>query len=247
MKNVVVTINLPQGLKLKNGAFLEADLEVEVISLLDPFYASVKQIQLEGGPYMAKLSPKTLAAAIYQQSKEADQKNDAPPKVSTPEGKRFYAARNNWVINATCYNMLVNISGLVGYTGGHVLGNFSVTKQKGEQGTGVSAKIKDLADGMKQYQVVMESGGRVIPGGHAPAVMAAKGLYDAERAPGRTWVVTGMGANTTTWEVPSPTGGRGKTMKMYASPIISLKYSLTRGYSTPAHKPADSTNFFLCR
>jgi hypothetical protein len=26
--------------------------------------------------------------------------------------------------------------------------NFSVTKQKGEPGTGVSAKIKDLVDGM---------------------------------------------------------------------------------------------------
>jgi hypothetical protein len=42
--------------------------------------------------------------------------------------------------------MLVNLSGLVGYTGAHVLGNFSVTKQRGEQGTGFSAKLKDLVE-----------------------------------------------------------------------------------------------------
>ena len=39
---------------------------------------------------------------------------------------RFLAARNNWVINVAAYNLLVNLSGLVGYTGGYVLGNFSL-------------------------------------------------------------------------------------------------------------------------
>ena len=105
----------------------------------------------------------------------------------------------------------MNLSGLVGYTGGHVLGNFSVTKQRGEIGTGFSAKLKDLLRGMEDYQVVVESGGRVIPGGHAQFVMAAKGLFDNEVAPGRTWIVTGMGANSTSAEMGSSTGGRGKT------------------------------------
>jgi hypothetical protein len=102
----------------------------------------------------------------------------------------------------------------VGYTGGHVLGNFSVTKQRGEQGTGISAKLKDLKQGMDDYKVVLESGGKVIPGGHQQFGFAAKGLFDDERAPGRTWVVTGMGANTESAEVWSRTGGRGKTMKL---------------------------------
>ena len=90
-------------------------------------------------------------------------------------------------------NLLTNLSGLVGYTGGHVLGNFSVTKQRGEQGTGISAKLKDLKQGMDDYKVVLESGGKVLPGGNAQFGFAAKGLFDDERAPGRTWVVTGMG------------------------------------------------------
>jgi hypothetical protein len=110
------------------------------------------------------------------------------------------------------YNLLVNLSGLVGYTGGHTLGNFSVTKQRGEQGTGVSAKIKDLQQGMKDYQVVLESGGQVIPGGHGAYAMAAKGLWDNEVTPGRTWMVTGMGCNVRSMEAGNATGGRGKTM-----------------------------------
>lgn len=111
--------------------------------------------------------------------------------------------------------MLVNLSGLVGHAGGHVLGNFSVTKQRGEKGTGFSAKLLDLTEGIKDYQVVLESGGNVIPGGFSAYTMAAKGLWDSEVAPGRTWSVTGMGANVVrrTMEVPSSTGGRGKTMK----------------------------------
>jgi hypothetical protein len=103
------------------------------------------------------------------------------------------------------YNLLVNLSGLVGYTGGHVLGNFSVTKQRGEVGTGFSAKLKDLLQGIADYQVVVESGGRVIPGGHQQFMMAAKGLFDSEVATGRTWVVTGMGANAASGEMWSST------------------------------------------
>lgn len=117
----------------------------------------------------------------------------------------------------------MNLSGLVGYTGGHVLGNFSVTKQRGEAGGGFTAKLKDLQDGIAAYQVVVESGGKVIPGGRQAFMFAAKGLWDDERTPGRTWVVTGMGANAESCESWSSTGGRGKTMKFFPkSPLGCL-------------------------
>jgi hypothetical protein len=141
--------------------------------------------------------------------------------------------------------MLVNLSGLVGYTGGHVLGNFSVTKQKGEVGTGVSAKIKDLVAGMELYRVVLESGGKVIPGGYSPYAMAAKQLMDNEVAPGREWAVNGMGANVRTMETPSAGGGRGKPMKMYLTPIISFGYGLMRGYSPMNHQPYSSNGGWI--
>ena len=65
----------------------------------------------------------------------------------------------------------MNLSGLVGYTGGHVLGNFSVTKQRGEVGTGFSAKFKDLQC-IEDYKVVVESGGRLSNGGYAARPVA---------------------------------------------------------------------------
>lgn len=88
--------------------------------------------------------------------------NSEKVEHSALRAKARRAARNNWVINYACYNLLVNLSGLVGYTGGHVLGNFSVTKQRGETGTGFMAKIKDLQKSISDYQVVLESGGKVI-------------------------------------------------------------------------------------
>jgi len=224
MTNIVVKITLPKGLKLVSGAFLPQPLSLEVISDLSPYYASVPQVRLEGGPYMDKLKDTTIAAMIYQLSSQVDQLNDKAPATASAEGKRFYSARNEFVIHAACYNLLVNLSGLVGYTGGHVLGNFSVTKQRGEPGSGFSAKLKDLQDGIKDYKVVVESGGKVIPGGNSLFTMAAKGLYDSEKAPGRTWLVSGMGANTTTPEWSSGTGGRGKPMKFFISPIVNIRY-----------------------
>lgn len=48
-----------------------------------------------------------------------------------------------------------------------------------------------------------------------PFAFAAKQVWDNEVAPGRTWVVSGMGANVRTVETPSAGGGRGKPMKMF--------------------------------
>lgn len=69
--------------------------------------------------------------------------------------------------------------------------------------------------------MVLESGGKVIPGGHTPYAMAAKQVWDNEVAPGREWVVSGMGANVRTVETPSAGGGRGKPMKMFLTPYKS--------------------------
>lgn len=168
-------------------------------------------------------------------------KSESNANCVAPKRRTFFlAARNNWTINAAAYNLLVNLTGLVGYTGGHVLGNFSVTKQKGEVGTGVSAKIKDLTQGMKDYQIVLESGGKVIPGGHMAFAEVAKQVWDNEVAPGRTWVVSGMGANVRTVETPSAGGGRGKPMKMFLTPIITFGFGIMRGYSSTNHQPYSS-------
>ena len=98
----------------------------------------------------------------------------------------------------------MNLSGLVGYTGGHVLGNFSVTKQRREIGTGFSAKLKDLLQGMEDYKSWSSPAEESFQEA-TQFVMADKGLFDNEVAPGRTWIVTSMGANSTSAEMGSST------------------------------------------
>jgi hypothetical protein len=52
--------------------------------------------------------------------------------------------------------------------------------------------------------------------------MAAKGIYDwMERTPGRNWINTGYGANVQSVDFGSPSGGRGKPVKMYVNPFSS--------------------------
>lgn len=60
-------------------------------------------------------------------------------------------------------------------------------------------------------------GERVTPG-----VFAAKGVYDwMERTPGRNWINTGYGANVQSVDFGSPSGGRGKPVKMFVQPFSS--------------------------
>jgi hypothetical protein len=116
--------------------------------------------------------------------------------------------------------------------------NTRTDRNRTHSSTGFSAKLKDLLQGIADYHVVVESGGRVIPGGHAQFEMAAKGLFDNEVAPGRTWIVTGMGSNSTSAEMGSSTGGRGKIF--FLSPFGFL------GCSAVAQVPMKMMVFILC-
>jgi len=75
----------------------------------------------------------------------------------------------------------------------------------------------------KFYEVTLRSGGRVAPGERvAPGIFAAKGVYDwMERTPGRNWINTGYGANVQSVDFGSPSGGRGKPVKMFVQPFSS--------------------------
>ncbi len=52
-----------------------------------------------------------------------------------------------------------------------------------------------------------------------------------EVTPGRTWLVTGMGANAESCEVFSATGGRGKTMKYFFQVAFGLFLVVFHGLS----------------
>lgn len=225
MQNLVAQILLPKGLALKNGAFLDDDTVFEVISQLSPYYASVEQVRLEGGQYLSKLSDITLGTMIYQMSKRADQLS--PPELMTPRGIRqgdiVHRSRNIWVIAKSCQELLDNVAGLLGNAAQHVLANLSVSRSRGNHTADMTVKFEELKNTIKEHEITMRSWGRVMPGGHAKGGFAAKQMTELEKITSRTWMVTGMGANSSSAEMSMGTEGRGKAVRMYANPLINIQ------------------------
>lgn len=251
--NLVFHITLPENLTLVSGAYLAQPVTFDVVSALMPYYASVDQVRLQGGAYIRKLSDLTLGAMIYNASKEVDLLY--PPAAQTvfsnaPNTFRFFGARNQYVQALSAKKLIESIMGLFGGPGSHILANFSVTRQASREKEGLGQKITSLEETLKLYEVSIRSGGNVVPGGYAKAQFAAKGVFDwTERTPARTWLSTGMGANSSSQDFGSPTGGRGKPVKFFSSPfysppIINLRsgiyqgaYPLVTVYPYPQNSP----------
>lgn len=220
MLNLILHITLPRGLALTDGEVLEQPVTFDILSACNPFYASIDEVRLTGGPLLRKAQDITVACQIYHASQEVDLLNMHPP-MAGDRARLFVGARNHWVHHTAARDLLLSLSVLSGGPQEHVLANFSFSRQKGFESEGLSEKLKDLKEGIKKNEISVRSGGRIAPGGHVPSRMAAKGVLDYdERTPGRTWIVTGMGSNTQSSETGGPTGGRGKPVKFYASPMF---------------------------
>lgn len=253
IQNLVFHVTLPAGLTLVSGAYLGDAATFDIVSALTPYYASVDQVRLSGGLYLRKLSDLTVAAMIYNCSKEVDLLY--PPAASlsfsnSPNAFRFVGARNQYVQADTAKSLIENVLGLVGVPSSHILANLSITRQRANEKEGIGQKITSLEETLKLYEPTIRSGGNVVPGGHAKAQFAAKGVFDwTERTPARTWMSTGMGANSSSQDFGSPTGGRGKPVKFFSSPfysppIINLRsgiyqgaYPLVTVYPYPQNSP----------
>lgn len=235
--NTVFHITLPQGLALVSGAYLVSPVTFDIVSALMPYYASVDQVRLQGGLYLRKMSDLTIASMVYNSSKEVDLLNLNPPMdlSNNTNAGRFYGSRNQYVQALAAKRLIENIISLVGNPGSHTLANFSVTNQRPNPNEGIGQKIGSLDRALALYEPTIRSGGNTVPGGHAKPQFAAKGVFDwTERTPARTWMTTGMGANASSQDFGSPTGGRGKPVKFFSSPfysppIISLRSGIFQG------------------
>jgi len=120
-------------------------------------------------------------------------------------------------------DLILNIIELLGAPPYPRTGNLSVTQGNGAEANTVAAKLKELEDSLKHYEITLRSGGRNAPGERvSPGIFAAKGVYDwMERTPGRNWINTGYGANVQSVDFGSPSGGRGKPVKMFVQPFSS--------------------------
>lgn len=234
MTNLVFHITLPANLALTNGATLGQEVTYDVIGQLSPYYASVDQVRLTGGRILRNLSDIAIALQVFQSSQEADLMcvNPPPaPDTGNPPSQQyrlFAGSRNQWVTATAAHDLLLSVADLVG-PASHVLANFSVTKNRDLQQAGITAKLADLKDAMKLYEPTIRSAGVTGPGGHMRPVMAAKGVGDwTERTPGRTWFGNGGGANVQSFDPGSATGGRGKPVSMFISPIYSPPFTALR-------------------
>lgn len=220
VKNLVVHVTLPRGVKTVSGATLAEDTTFDYIGQLDPFYCSIDMVRFEGGLYLRDIADYTIAAGIFQTSERSDQFCSVLPQPGSKEYDRYVRARQAWVQTETAYNLITNIDALRLTGGSHVLGNFSVTRQAMRGHGLIENKIQDLRDTLKLYEPTLKSCGILNPGAKVRPAMAAKGVNDyGERNPARTWIVTGMGANAIS-SPSSATSGRGKSYQMFVSPPI---------------------------
>jgi hypothetical protein len=235
--NLVLHICLPKGLALTSGATLMENTTLDVASTLTPFYAGIGQVKLNGGYFLRTTTDLTIACAIYNSSQEADlmTPNAIIPTLGTPAEVRWANSRTQWVTAKATRDLIMNIIGLIGSPGAHVLANFSVTRERGGMLESVAAKLADLNNDVKTYAVNLASNGQTLPGGHARPGFGAKGVRDwTERSPSRGWASTGIGANAKGPDYGSMTGGRGKPLSYFnrawcSPPIINWRSGVYQG------------------
>ena len=207
MENVAAHIILPKGLKLKNGMMLYQDATFTLVSSITPFYASVDQVKLVGGPYVKKLPDLTVACMIYEISGHADAhtyKVPVKPASTDPadpavrQYQLFLRARQDYVVHSVACELLSNVWDMAGARGSKTLANFSVERLSAVRDDGIPQRVQELREEAEKWRIVLNSGAAVGYGGHVKGAWGQKGLYDPDPPAGRTWRVTGMGANAKT-------------------------------------------------
>lgn len=240
MKNLFVSVILPKGLRLKNGARLYQDATFTFSSQLSPFYTSVDIVRMIGGPMLSKVPDLTIAGMIFNASQQADSHTYVfPPEPQTddpadPTFRRkqlFLNARSNWVSNTVAADLVGSIADMAGLRGSKTLGNFSTEKLSGVNSEGIPQKVQDLNKEAEKWRIVLNSGGDVGFAGHVKGGWGAKALYDVDSPAGRTWVVSGMGANAKT---AAGYGSSGKPVKYASGPLLTWRLGRYYGpYSVP--------------
>lgn len=239
MDNLIVRIVLPQGLALKNNQYLIEDTTFEIVGHITPWYCSVDQVKLEGGPYIRGLSDITISAMIYQHGRTCDAITTFAPQPPQPSGtafatlgqetyQRFLLARQRYVQLKATKDLMLNLWDVNVTRGSKTLGNFSVSQVSQTKDEEVPKKLTTLEKDIKDWEIVVRSAGKITVGGRVLPTAAAKGLYDVDYPAGRMWMTTGMGANR---KSIAGYGSNGKPVKFGSNPIIQWRVGrYTGGY-----------------
>jgi len=212
LTNVMIQIHFPPGFSLVDGSMFHDGHNITVISRLEPYYSSTDLVRLEGGVYLGSLDDMTVAAMIYIESKEADTLTYARPQPPDPGDppdspkslawNRFVYARQRYVTLHSAAKLLINVFDLMLTRGIKRLGNFEIQKLQNFKVTGAPNKYEALMEEAKQWLLAVQSAGSIGKGGR-PKFAMVEPNSTLVNTPGRLWMVTGMGANTAGWPLPS--------------------------------------------
>jgi hypothetical protein len=234
MTNLIIRICLPKGMATVGAATLKDDTTFEVVSTIDPWYCSIDQVRLESGSFIRSSSDITVAASIYTMGREADtmiykqpiipSAGATPTDITVQRYQRFLIARQRYVVLGTAYRLVMNFWDINSSHGSKSLGNFAVHRESDSE---VPKKLADLKEGFEGWKLSLQSGGAIGYQGRVSAVTASKGLFGDNDAPaGRTWMVTGMGANH---KSIAGYGSNGKPVKFGSPSIIQWRFGRYMG------------------
>jgi len=210
MKNLILSIQLPSGLKLLDGRVLESPATVRIIGYLEPFYTDIASVRLAGGSLLARLSDLALALAIFDASRRTRAICYREP-AGGQQRVLWLAARHRYATLLAARELISGLESIAAYGGSRYLANFSISYPRG---VAASDKLSRLDKELDELEIVLQSGGEVSPGGRPKPVATRKGV-NQDLPPGRMWLVTGPGANA--WAVePSGTSG---PVRYFAGPF----------------------------
>lgn len=194
LANQEYTITISKDIRDMYGNGLIEDKKVFFYTEFTPYYASVEDTRLEGGPELASLPDYTLALHVWKNSMYADNITYIRPTTTFLSHYRF--AREQFVITKTLVDMFQLIDRGVGGGFKKVLGEFEVSRF-GDKGN-TNNMLSDLRNALKGWRWVIENGGEMAPNtGHHIQATTKAGLHPNRVPVGRGWYV-GDGANTQT-------------------------------------------------
>jgi hypothetical protein len=134
---------------------------------------------------------------IYLQGRNCDAITAFAPQVPNPlpsnymtpayqQWQRFAIARQRYVQLRAARSLILNLWDVNASRGGKTLGNFSVTRHSQTKDDDVPKKLTELDQEIKDWEIVVRSGGTITVGGRAASSIAQKGVCgDRDRSPGR--------------------------------------------------------------
>jgi len=210
LENNLVTVTLDSSIASTTGTFLASDYDFWFTTTYNPYYCTLRKIQLEIGAYLSTVADDTINFAIFEGGLQADALTWNADYIA--EAYYLYV-RSRWTCCKAQETLLLNTVGVKNNLRAKQLGDLRVEYQ-----AGVSDALDKAVACLTKLEPILNAGGRAV---QTPS-MVVKGELDPDKPPiGRGWNTSTFPAantrvtNTTTtrryWNIWSnPRKGKGR-------------------------------------